>query len=141
MPISGRVIGKQAVLATLAALPELARAELGEAIRVTASEVVRNAKATVPVDTGTLRDHIGFSFSPKYASAKIGITPGTVVIKGRAHRASHYAHMVEFGARGGEIPARSFLGAAFRGQQSPLESRMRAAQAATLTDLANMGSR
>jgi|SRR5665213_1419035 len=162
MPISGRVTGKAAILATLAAMSDVVRSATGEAVRVTASEVVRGAISRVPVETGTLRDHIAFSFSPLYASAKVGIAPGTVVVRGdqraeykkatredakvfraqgwKTYRASHYAHLVEFGGRGGKLPARPFLGPAFDGQQGTLDARMRAAQRETLTTLANVGS-
>lgn len=139
MPIRGSV-KSQAIKATLAAMPELVRSELGDAVRTTASEVKRNAIAAVPVGTGTLKNHIDFSFSPTYCRAKVGITPGNVVIQRRVYRASHYAHLVEFGARGGQMPAQPFMGPAFEGQQSALESRMRAAQRASIDDVANIGS-
>lgn len=139
MPITGKLTGAKAIKATLAAMPDVVRSAFGDAIRTTASEVVRDAMSRVPVDTGTLKNHIGFSFSPTYARAKVGIQPGTVVVDGRPHRASHYAHMVEFGTI--KMPARPFLGPAFRGQQSALDDRMRAAQRASLDDLANIGSR
>lgn len=161
VPIKGRV-NAQALKATLAAMPEIVRANMGDAMRTTGSEMVRNAKARVPIGTGTLRDHIDFSFSPTYCRSRVGITPGTVWIQGhvtinpklavdigskrlrsqgaRAYRASHYAHMVEFGARGGAMPAQPFMGPAFEGQMGPLESRMRAAQRASLDGLANVGS-
>ena len=111
---------------------------------MTASEVKRNARAAVKVQTGTLRDHIDFSFSPATCRAKVGITPGIVVIKvpgsgpnakPRAYRASHYAHLVEFKQKS------PFLGPAFAGQLAPLQERMKAAQRATLTDLAHVGAR
>ncbi|HZR23246.1 MAG TPA: HK97-gp10 family putative phage morphogenesis protein [Vicinamibacterales bacterium] len=139
MPISGSVKGKAAIKATLAAMPDTVRAELGEAIRVTASEVVRNAKMSVPVRTGTLRNHIKFSFSPTYARARVGIEAGTVVIDGRPLRASYYAHMVEYGTV--KMSAHPFMRPAFEGQKTPLDSRMRAAQRATIDTVTNIGSR
>jgi len=161
MPITGRV-RNQAMKATLAAMPDLVRSAFGDAIRVTASEMVRSAKSRVPVRTGTLRDHIDFSFSPTYARAKVGITPGTVVVRDnvrlsfkknqisaraqawrdrgyRVLRASHYAHMVEFGTV--RMSPRPFMGPSFRAQQPLLESRMRSAQKVTIDSLANIGSR
>lgn len=171
MPITGRVTGKQATKATFAAMPEVVRNRHGEAVRTTASEVVRNARANVRVGHGTLRDHIDFSFSPAAVRVKVGITPGTVVIressrgavtireltKGnntsaraaafravgyKTYRASHYAHLVEFGHGGPHgAPAHPFMDPAFRGQQAPYEDRMRAAQRATVDDLAHVGAR
>jgi len=72
MAISGSIQGRDALKATLAALPEVIRDAMGAAIQMTASEMVRAAKARVPVDTGALRDHIAFSFSPIYIRARIG---------------------------------------------------------------------
>jgi HK97 gp10 family phage protein len=161
MVISGRVTGLQGIKATLAAMPTIVRDRLGEAIRVTASEMVRDARGRVQVKTGTLQEHIDFSFSPTYASARVGITPGTVVIRAdgelqsfkkvgrvaarilKAHgwklyRASHYAHLVEFGW--GHAPAHPFLGPAFAASKGPLDARMIAAQHASIDDLAHIGS-
>lgn len=159
--IRGKVTGTQAIKATLAAMPQIVRDRLGEAIQTTASEITRVAKGNVPVRTGTLRDHIDFSYSPTYCRAKVGITPGTVVIQGaqtqtfkkvtrsfaatykalgwKVYRASHYAHLVEFGH--GQVAAHPFLGPAFTGEQRYLDARMQAAQRGSITDLANVGAR
>jgi HK97 gp10 family phage protein len=163
MPITGTITGKAAILATLAAMPDVVRSAFGDAVRTTASEIVREARSQVPVDTGTLRDHINFSFSDKYARAKIGVSAGTTTIAGtkvrgvvlagrngsaltsqgaRVLRPSHYAHLVEFGHAGPHAAkAHAFLGPAFTGQLEPFDERMKAAQRQTLTDLANIGAR
>lgn len=161
MPIKGRV-QSQAIKAALAAMPDAVRARHGEAIRVTLSEMKRIARATVKVETGTLQDHIDFSFSPTYARGKFGISPGSVWVQGRTAigatmaadigasrlrsqgarlmRASHYAHLVEFGSPQHPMGA-PFMGPAFSNQLSPLQDRMRVAQRDVVEDLTHIGSR
>jgi HK97 gp10 family phage protein len=136
--IAGKIAGARAWKAVLTAMPQAVRDEMADAVRTTASETVRQARANVPVKTGTLRDHIDFSFSERAVRAKVGITTGTVLIDGRLYRASHYAHCVEFGTK--TIPQHPFLRPAIEGQRSPFEDRMRAAGRAVERDLASIGS-
>ena len=144
MPISGKLTGAKAWKATFAAMPQIVQDRMGDAVQLTASEMKRDAKGRVDVETGTLRDHIDFSYSPTYCRAKIGITPGTIFIgqgnkgKVKAYRASHYAHLVEFGSS--RLKAHPFMTPAFTGQQGPFDARMQAAQRASIDDLANLGS-
>lgn len=115
--------------------PEV-QAQLSEATERTVFAVRQRATANVPVDTGTLRDHILGRFSARTGFGRVGIKDGRVAIAGkggsaltsqgaRVLEASRYAHMVEFGTA--ETNAQPFMMPAAEAERSAYAQRLREA--------------
>lgn len=134
MRVTGTVRGRDGWKAVFAAMPEAIRNAHGEANRVTAEEVVASAQAGVAFDTGTLKQHIASKFYPRSGNAKVGIATGEVLVHGRVYRATHYAHMVEFGTV--NMAAQPFMHPAIEGARASHEERHRAAGQVVEQDLA-----
>lgn len=88
----------------------------------------------MPVDTGTLRDHIDSKFSQKTGFGRVGVKSGRVAMSGaggsaltskgaRLLEARKYAHLVEFGTV--HATARPFMLPAAEGQRVHFASRLR----------------
>ena len=58
------------------------RARLNEAIEDTAIALAREARGSVPVDTGILREHLGWSMSRATGRGRVGLRKGVVLIFG-----------------------------------------------------------
>lgn len=99
-------------------LPELARQEIAKAMEQSAAEVVALMKSLVAVDSGELRDSIGWTWGdrPKYSQA-IGAVKsagsGMVITIYAGNTRVRYAHLVEFGA------SPHINGGKFAGSQHP----------------------
>jgi hypothetical protein len=124
-------------------LPDLTReVYTDEAIRPTASELVRHARSKLTpgrgFQTGQLQKALGFTVSEKTGSARVGIRRGFESFKpGRTsgtgvhsliHQPTTIGHHIEFG-HGGPHPAKAypFMVPAADGQRGPLLSRAKAA--------------
>ena len=89
-------------------ITELARA----ALRDTGRYLKREIQANVPVFRGVLRQNVGF-WVPKAEKGQlpelqVGIYKPSVSRKKKL-RPAYHAHLVQFGARGGIMPANPFL--------------------------------
>lgn len=86
--------------AKVAAITPAVRAEVRKAMEKGAEEIVAMARRLVPVDSGTLRNSIGWTWgsapkgSIKLASAETG---GDVLTIFAGNEVAYYAGMVEFG--------------------------------------------
>jgi HK97 gp10 family phage protein len=101
------ISGLEQLRAKIRALPEAARADIRKAMEQSADEVVAMAKRLVPVDSGALRDSIGWTWGepPKgsFALARSG-PPGEAITiyagsrdKELGGRDAFYVRWVEFG--------------------------------------------
>lgn len=134
MSLRGEVRGIIAARKAFQALPQVMRDQFNEATEDTAIALAADARQRVPVDTGTLRDHIGHSFSKRSGFAKVGIRPGRVAIAGAGGSAltssgarllepRKYARMVEFGTV--KQTAQPFMLPAAEGQRVHYARRLR----------------
>ncbi len=134
MSVTGRVSGLVAARKAFQALPETMRQHLAEATEDTALAMAADARQRVPVDTGTLRDHIGHSFSKRSGFARVGVKAGGVAIAGaggsaltsagaRYLRPQRYAHLVEFGTV--RATAKPFMLPAAEGQRALYARRLK----------------
>lgn len=132
-----------------AVAPEV-RAQANEATNETVDAVAVRARQSVPIDTGTLRDHIGASFSKRSGFGRVGIRSGRVAIAGRGGSAltkqgarliepKKYAHMVEFGTS--KMSARPFMLPAAEAERGRYASRLRNAIKRSERVLTNIGAR
>lgn len=88
--------------AKLVALKERTADEVRPALAASADEIVAMMRRLVPVDSGALRDSIGWTFGdkPRYAQALAVARAGDLVVTIFAGNSRvRYAHLVEFGAR------------------------------------------
>lgn len=136
MAIKGSVRGHIAARKAFKALAPEMQAQLSEATERTVYAVKQRATASVPVDTGTLRDHVLSRFSPRTGFGRVGIKSGRVAIAGRGGsaltaqgarvlEASRYAHMVEFGTA--TTAAQPFMLPAAEAERGAYAQRLRTA--------------
>lgn len=82
--IAAHVQGLREAKAAFQALPEIVRTRMNEAIHITASEIVRVAKAKIlaspSVQTRSLYDSIAYTLSPTNGRAKAGVADVTTKI-------------------------------------------------------------
>ncbi len=74
-----KILGRRKLERRLAQMPETARAEIRIAMEKSADEIVAGMKLLVPVDTGKLRDTVGWTW---------GEAPKGALILGRTKKAS-----------------------------------------------------
>jgi HK97 gp10 family phage protein len=101
MALKATFRGRNRVRRVLARIPEEFRAEIGQSIERTAKRIVDDAKARVPVETGTLKAAID------YRVAKNGLTATLGIRRKAAKRDAFYAHFVEFGTRGHQVKVKT----------------------------------
>lgn len=100
--IAGKIQGLDRLKKKLRSFPEIVKAEIKTAMEQGAEEIVNLMKSLVAVDSGELRDSIGWTWGdrPKY-SQSIGAVKsgdGNMVITIYAGNSKvRYAHLVEFG--------------------------------------------
>lgn len=130
------------------AVEPVMRAKLAEATERTVYAVERRAVQNVPTHTGTLRQHIGSTFSKRSGFGKVGIRPGRVVIAGtggsaftkhgaRVLEPRKYAHFVEFGTS--DIQAQPFMLPAAQAERVAYAQRLKASGAEAERDLSRIG--
>lgn len=134
MSLTANVRGIIAARKAFQALPQVMRDQFNEATEDTAFALAADARQRVAVDTGTLRDHIGHTFSKRSGFAKVGVRPGRVAVAGAGGSSltSHgarlleprkYAHLVEFGSV--YVTAQPFMTPAAEGQRVHYARRLR----------------
>ena len=101
MARSSTIIGLDRLNRKLKKLPLAAEKRVKEAMEVGANEIVALMKSLVPVDSGDLRDSIGWTWGerPKYsqAIATVKSTDGKLALTIYAGNSKvRYAHLVEF---------------------------------------------
>ena len=125
--------------ARLAKIPDIAREAAASAMEECAAEIVAEMKLLVPVDSGDLRDSIGWTWGDipagsfmideirsgknagqQYATLRIKIYAGS--------REAFYARFIEFGTKTG-VRAQPFFFAAYKkwGGKAKFRARVRAA--------------
>ena len=144
-----QIDGLKEAIATFRQLATVTQEAFTDAIRVTASEIVRVAQSRLTpghgFQTGALQRALGFRVSPKTGQAWIGIRRGASgsAAPGRTpHRPTRVGHLIEFG-HGGPHPARAypFLKPAVAGEQSAFMARCRAAGPEIERNMAAVGAR
>jgi len=103
-----KIWGLKELNVKLKKLPEQAEKRVKEAMEQGANEIVAMMKSLVPVDSGDLRDSIGWTWGdrPKYsqALATVKSTDGKLAITIYAGNSKvRYAHLVEFGTAAHDI--------------------------------------
>lgn len=98
-----KVQGLDRLRKKLRQFPENAKAEIRKAMEQGADEIVTMMKSLVAVDSGELRDSIGWTWGdrPKYSQsiASVSSRDGNMVITIYAGNSRvRYAHLVEFGS-------------------------------------------
>lgn len=101
MALKATFRGRNRVRRVLARIPEEFRAEIAQSIERTAKAIVEDAKARVPVETGTLKAAMD------YRVAKNGLTATLGIRRKTAKRDAFYGHMVEFGTRAHQVKVKS----------------------------------
>ncbi|YBV97106.1 HK97 gp10 family phage protein [Phyllobacteriaceae bacterium JZ32] len=110
--------GLTAVEKRMRAVVEAARAAAKQAMEQGATEIVDMMKSLVPVDSGELRDSIGWTWgdAPKY-SQRVGAVKSSaddlIITIYAGNSKVRYAHLVEFGT------APHINGGMFKGTQNP----------------------
>lgn len=102
MARSSTIIGLDRLNKKLKKLPAAAEKRIKEAMEIGANEIVALMKSLVPVDSGDLRDSIGWTWGerPKYsqAIATVKSADGKLALTIYAGNSKvRYAHLVEFG--------------------------------------------
>lgn len=97
-----KVQGLDRLKRKLRAFPEIVKAEIRTAMEQGADEIVNMMKSLVPVESGELRDSIGWTWGdrPAYSQAigSVKSADGNMVITIYAGNSKvRYAHLVEFG--------------------------------------------
>lgn len=113
-----KVLGLEKLNRKIKKLPAAAEKRIKEAMEVGANEIVSLMKSLVAVDSGELRDSIGWTWgdAPKYSQkiATVKSSDGKLVITIYAgNNKVRYAHLVEFATRAHEN------GGQFAGTQHP----------------------
>jgi hypothetical protein len=169
--VEGHVAGLRQAKAAFQALPEITRDAMAAATFTTVSEIARIAKqrllANGSIQTRTLYNALGFTMNMKNGRGRAGIqnvttrisndsaSKRTFKVKGRivstvsrsgavtqrVVRPSKYGHLVEFGARGGQMRAAPFMLPAAENQKAPYLDRCRQAGKAIERHAANIGMR
>ena len=137
--------------ARLAKIPDIAREAAASAMEECAAEIVAEMKMLVPVDSGDLRDSIGWTWGDipagsfmideirsgknagqQYATLRIKIYAGS--------REAFYARFIEFGTKTG-VRAQPFFFAAYKkwGGKSKFRARIRAAIRKRIKEAFNNG--
>lgn len=112
----------------LQALPRIARQEIEKAMEKSAAEMVTLARSLVPVDSGDLRQSIGWTWgeAPK-GSIRLGTVGGgaaTITIFA-GNSEAFYARWVEFGTQ--KMRAQPYFFPAYRALRKRAKSRIRRA--------------
>ena len=113
-----KIWGLKELNVKLKKLPEQAEKRVKEAMEIGANEIVALMKSLVPVDSGDLRDSIGWTWGdrPKYsqAIATVKSTDGKLALTIYAGNTKvRYSHLIEFGT------AAHVNGGMFLGTQHP----------------------
>lgn len=128
--------------ARLERVPDVARRAAAQAMEKGAQEIVEEMKRLVPVDSGDLRDSIGWTWgdvpagSFTIADIRSGKNKGdqyaTLRIKIYAgNREAFYARFVEFGTRTGS-PAQPFFYVSWKARKTEFRRNIRAAVRAAI---------
>lgn len=101
--MAGKIQGLDRLKKKLRQFPEVAKAEIRKAMEQGADEIVSLMKSLVAVDSGELRDSIGWTWGdrPKYSQVigSVKSADGNMVITIFAGNSRvRYAHLVEFGS-------------------------------------------
>lgn len=110
------------------------REQCNEATEITAKALALDAAQRVPVDTGTLRDHIAWRMSKRTGFARVGIKDGRVAVAGaggsaltrlgaRLLEARKYGSFVHFGTS--KMNGTPFMTTAAEGQRVLYARRLR----------------
>lgn len=122
------VAGLDRLKRKLRAIPDAARTEIRKAMEASANEVVATAKSLVPVDSGALRDSIGWTWgdAPKgsivLGTARAGTTGNMVLTIYAGDDEAFYARWVEFGTS--KAPARPFFFPSWRANRKRTRARI-----------------
>ena len=109
----------------LRAIPQAAKAEIRKALAASAEEIVAHAKRLVPVDSGDLRDSIGWTFGAAPKGAMVLATGGEGELKVTVYAGTSdafYARWVEFGTAA--QPAHPYFFPAYRLVRKRVKSRI-----------------
>ncbi len=120
-------------------MPVQAKARIREALEKSADEIVRLAKSLVPVDSGALRDSIGWTWGKvpqgaltlgKVVAGKLGGDLTITIYVGTRDKKlgdldAFYARWIEFGTQ--HMKAQPFFYPAYRAQKKSARSRVRRA--------------
>lgn len=114
-----RLEGMEALQAAVQRCPNVVADHLVDVITKTSYGVAQRAKATVPVETGALRDAIGYRV--RGLVGRVTVEPG-VHTSGR--RPEKYWWLVEYGTV--KTPARPVFRSAAEAESTQIEARLRA---------------
>lgn len=123
--MSAKVLRQEALAAKLAALPGKVKEELRTALSKSAEDIVALARSLVPVDQGTLRDSIGWTFgraprgSIAIADARLGELSVTVFA---GNQEAFYARWVEFGTQ--KMRGQPYFFVSYRASRKRAKSRV-----------------
>lgn len=121
-----RIQGLDRLKRKLRRFPEAAREDIAKAMEQGAEEIVQLAKSLVPVDTGELRDSIGWTWGAAPAgSMTLGEVKGSgnlriTIFAGNSE--AFYARWQEFGTR--NMPANPFFFVSYRALRRRVRGRI-----------------
>ena len=139
MASAAKIIGLAKLHRKLKRMPEAAKTRIRAALEKSADEIVRMAKGLVPVDSGALRDSIGWTWGrPPQGALTLGkvaassmATDLTITIyagtrdKKLGDADAFYARWVEFGTQ--KMKAQPYFYPAYRANKKGARSRVRRA--------------
>lgn len=125
------VLGRARLEKKLRALPDAAKTRIRAEMEKVAEEIVSMAKSLVPVDTGDLRDSIGWTWgrAPKgsmvlaTAEAQLGSDLSLTIFAGNSE--AYYARWIEFGTV--KLPAQPYFFVSYRANAKRAKSQIRKA--------------
>lgn len=110
MPLTLKLSGKNVLMARLTELRTVKlKQSVKENVREICEDIRDDAKAIVPVDTGSLKSSIRLQVRPRPTAHKIsfGVSAGGYVTNPRTGRKVNYAAFVEYGTR--KMAARPYM--------------------------------
>jgi HK97 gp10 family phage protein len=148
--MSTTIQGRRALVDKLGKLPPAARKRIRTALEQSAKEMTALVRAGAPVDTGRLRDSVGYAFGAyeenRKSRSRIAGTsaegmadPDLTVQVHAGGGAAFYARFVEFGTRKPSRPARPFFYPAFRLARKKLMRRITVATNKAAREVAKGG--
>lgn len=135
--MTAKVLRRAELNRKFAALPQIAKDEIRKALARSAGEIAAFARSLVPVDSGALRDSIGWTYgaAPKgsmtLASAAVGELTVTVFA---GNSEAYYARWVEFGTQ--KMTAQPYFFPAYRALRKRARSRVSRATTAAAKKVA-----
>ena len=141
MPVRATIKNDTALLRKLQIIPAAMHGKIREALAAQADEIVAMMRRLVPVESGSLRDSIGWTWGTKAPGGSIAVAeagakgdPDLRITIFAGNNEAFYARWVEFGTV--KMPARPFFYVSWRAGKKTAKTKVRAAVRAAAREVA-----